>query len=218
MSHSDKHTLVIVDDHPLFRNGLSHLISTEPKLQLVGEASTGKEGIHLVSQVQPDLLILDLKLKDIDGLAVMDIIKQKNTSSRIVILTVSDDEEDIINVLRLGADGYLLKDYEPKVILDGILKAARGEFIFSDHISQYIIKASLHQNSPSLVDDVKLTPREIETLKFIARGLSNKHIANELGIAEGTVKVHVKNFLKRLCLKSRVEAAVWATKHNLSPN
>jgi len=218
MNHSDKHTLVIVDDHPLFRNGLSHLISTEPKLQLIGEASTGKEGIHLVSQVQPDLLILDLKLKDIDGLAVMDIIKQQNTSSRIVILTVSDDEEDIINALRLGADGYLLKDYEPKVILDGILKAARGEFIFSDHISQYIIKASLHKNSSSLVDDLKLTPREIEILKFIASGLSNKHVANELGIAEGTVKVHVKNLLKKLGLKSRVEAAVWATKHNLSPN
>lgn len=206
-------SVLIVDDHPLFRKGAIDLIAMEPMLSLAGEAASGEEGLLLAEQMQPDLVLLDLNMKGMDGMTMLRAIKERDLCCRVVILTVSDSEEDVVTALRTGADGYLLKDAEPEDILASLRRAAEGRLVLDQNIMECVALALRRETQPISTEEAGLTEREAEILGLIAKGLSNKRITRELNIMESTVKVHVKNLLKKLNLHSRVEAAVWATKH-----
>ena len=211
MSETTPTTLIAIDDHPLFRKGVADLISMEPALALIGEAESGEAGLELAKRLNPDLILLDLNMKGMDGIATLKAIKaQEQLDSRVIMLTVSDNEENVVAALRAGADGYLLKDMEPEEILDRLRTAARGRMVMSESLTELLAHALREESQPKDPEQAGLTDREGEILGLIANGMSNKLIARELGITEGTVKVHVKHLLKKLNLRSRLEAAVWA--------
>ena len=210
MPETRKYTLITIDDHPLFRKGLADLIDMDESLVLVGEAANGPDGLRLARQKRPDLILLDINMKGMSGIDTLQAIKQEQLDARVLMLTVSDSEEDVVTALRLGADGYLLKDMEPEDILENLQKAAMGKVVISDSLTRLLAHALSGDSRGDAA--VALTAREKEILEQLSCGLSNKLIAKKLAISEGTVKVHVKNLLKKLNLHSRVEAAVWALK------
>lgn len=203
-------TVLLIDDHPLLRKGLRQLIELEDELTIIAEASNGKEGLALAVEHDPDLIILDLNMQGMDGLETLKAMRLQDVTARIIMLTVSDNDEDVLTAISYGADGYLLKDMDPEEILEKMKQAAVGKMVLSekltDILAQAIRKPDVSQKA-NLINT--LTSREFEILKLIAKGLSNKLIARELDISDGTVKVHVKHLLKKLDLRSRVEAAVW---------
>jgi two-component system nitrate/nitrite response regulator NarL len=203
-------TVVIIDDHPLFRKGVSDLLAMAPELILVGEAGDGEEGMRVAVECRPDLILLDLNMKGMNGIQTLERLRRADLDARVVMLTVSDSEEDVVAALRAGADGYLLKDMEPEDILEQLLAAGRGRLVISQRLTELIARALRHDSGPVRPDDAGLTPRERQVLGFLAEGFSNKLIARELDLSLGTVKVHVKHILKKLKLRTRVEAAVWA--------
>ena len=208
-----RQTVILIDDHPLFRKGLIQLLQTISDFEVAGEASNGKDGIALVRAIQPDLLLLDLNMKDMSGLEVLKQIKSADLDTRVVMITVSDQTEDLIEALRLGADGYLLKDMEPEDMIDSLASAAEGKIVVSENLTHMLAAALRDRHQPRSPHEAGLTDQERRIVELIAIGLSNKVIGRELGIAEGTVKVHVKHLLRKLDLRSRVEAAVWAVEH-----
>jgi len=212
MPHSAA-TVLLVDDHPLLRKGLIQLIEFEDDLAVIGEASNGKDAIDLAVEKEPDLIVLDLNMQGMDGLETLRALREAEVSSRIIMLTVSDNDEDVVSAITHGADGYLLKDMDPEQILANLKEAALGKMVISQKLTHILAGAIRGEGSdrPNLL--AKLTSREHEILKYIAKGLSNKLIARELDISDGTVKVHVKHILKKLNLRSRVEAAVWMVNH-----
>lgn len=206
----DVYTLLLIDDHPMLRNGVKQLISLDPHLSVIGEASNGEQGIALAEQLDPDLILLDLNMPGMNGLETLDQLRQRPLSGRVVVFTVSDHEDDVVNALRRGADGYLLKDMEPEALLPALNQAAGGQMVLSETLTP-VLAASLRSNRPAPGRDIRqLTPRECDILRLIAQGMANKVIARRLTITESTVKVHVKHLLKKMNFKSRVEAAVWA--------
>ncbi len=214
MSNDSTYSVISIDDHPLFRKGVSDLIDMDSSLSLVAEADNGKDGLRLAQEHNPDLILLDINMKGMDGLETLKAIKDADVDSRIMMLTVSDNEDDVVTALRLGADGYLLKDMEPEDILKSIKTGASGKIIISDRLTQLLARALREEaKGPKNGALVDLTAREREILGLIANGMSNRAIGDSLNISEGTVKVHVKHILKKLNLKSRVEAAVWSLKN-----
>ncbi len=202
-------SVLIVDDHPLFRKGVKQLINDAGGFDLVGEASSGAEGIDLAYLRQPEMILLDLNMKDMSGIDVLKILKAADFDSRIIMLTVSDQQADLVTALRAGADGYLLKDMEPEDLVAKLTEAAQGQMVLSPALAGLLVHAMRQESKPKTPDEAGLTDQERKIVEHIAVGKSNKLIARELNIAEGTVKVHVKHLLKKLNLKSRVEAAVW---------
>lgn len=207
---TDVASLMIVDDHPLLRKGLRQLIELEDDLELVAEASNGKDALEIVAENEPDLIILDLNMQGMDGIETLKAMRANGVTSRIVMLTVSDHDEDVVAAITAGADGFLLKDMEPEEIIAKIRQAALGRMVISDRLAEVLASALRRPAKPSSNILESLTTRELEILKLIAKGLSNKLIARELDISDGTVKVHVKHLLKKMDVRSRVEAAVWA--------
>lgn len=204
-------TLIAIDDHPLFRKGVADLIGMEGRLEMIGEAASGEEGLALADELRPDLILLDLNMKGMDGIETLKQIKERQPDARVIMLTVSDNEEDVVAALRAGADGYLLKDMEPEDTLEYLRQAAKGKLVISERLTELLAHALRSEGThPSDTNQAGLTDREEQILELIAQGLSNKMIARKLDITEGTVKVHVKHLLKKLNLRSRVEAAVWA--------
>jgi two-component system nitrate/nitrite response regulator NarL len=200
---------MLVDDHPLLRKGLRQLISMDEELEVIAEASNGADAITQGVELDPDLILLDLNMQGMNGLETLRHLRDQGVTSRIVMLTVSDADEDVLQAISLGADGYLLKDMEPEELLDQIKRALNGKMVLSEAVTQILATAIRNPNNKSSGEIDALTQRELEILKLIAKGLSNKLIARELDISDGTVKVHVKHLLKKLHLRSRVEAAVW---------
>lgn len=207
---STPQTLLIVDDHPLFRKGVIQLIQAAPEFRFVGEAASGGEGIALARRLQPDMILLDLNMKDMNGVEVLKAIKDEGLDARVIMLTVSDQAEDLMAALQAGADGYLLKDMEPEDLMQQLAEAARGKITISERLTQLLVESLRDKSRPTSVAEAGLTEQESRILDHLVDGKSNKLIARDLGIAEGTVKVHVKHLLKKLNLRSRVEAAVWA--------
>ena len=202
-------SIMLVDDHPLLRKGLRQLISMDDELEVIAEASNGADAITQGVELDPDLILLDLNMQGMNGLETLRHLRDQGVTSRIVMLTVSDADEDVLQAISLGADGYLLKDMEPEELLDQIKRALNGKMVLSEAVTQILATAIRNPNNKSSGEIDALTQRELEILKLIAKGLSNKLIARELDISDGTVKVHVKHLLKKLHLRSRVEAAVW---------
>jgi two-component system nitrate/nitrite response regulator NarL len=211
-----QYNIMLVDDHPLLRKGVAQLISLEDNLNVIAEVGSGDEAISQAIALQPDLILLDLNMKGMSGIETLNALKRSNIHSKIVIFSVSDNEADVLQALKFSADGYLLKDSEPEELIEKINLALAGNLVLSEPLTQIVAKSLRPQvNKNSLLDS--LTARELENLKLIAAGKSNKDIANKLGIAETTVKVHVKNLFKKLGLKTRVEAALWAIENKITP-
>ncbi len=203
-------TILLIDDHPMLRNGVKQLIALDERLQVVSEAGNGTLGVELAGELDPDLILLDLNMPGMNGLDTLVQLRTIELSGRIVVFSVSDHEDDVVNALKRGADGYLLKDMEPEELLKSLHQAAAGQMVLSETLTNVLV-ASLRENRPSDERDIEqLTRRERDILKLISQGMTNKAIARKLSITESTVKVHVKHLLKKMKLKSRVEAAVWA--------
>jgi two-component system, NarL family, nitrate/nitrite response regulator NarL len=208
-------TVLIVDDHPLFRRGVAQLLAMDPEIQVVGEAADGAGALALARAHEPDLILLDLNLKNESGIDVLSALKDEDASRRVVMLTVSDAPDDLMQAIRAGADGYLLKDMEPEDLLARLREALTGKTVISDALAGRLaaaLRAEAQDSARKSERDLALlTEREQAVLRCLADGQSNKLIARTLSITEGTVKVHVKHLLKKLNFRSRVEAAVWAT-------
>lgn len=202
-------TILLIDDHPMLRNGVRQLISMEPSLTVAGEAGNGRDGIALAESLDPDLILLDLNMPEMNGFETLDILRRKPLSGRVVVFSVSNYREDLITALRRGADGYLLKDMEPEELLVALRQAAAGKMVVSPALTEVLAGALREVRSDDEPDINSLTPRERDILKLIAQGQPNKMIARKLDITESTVKEHVKNLMKKMKVKSRVEAAVW---------
>ena len=202
--------VVIIDDHPLFRKGARQLLEPGTGFEVVGEASSGQEGLRLVEQLKPGLILLDLNMAEMDGLETLRRLRHADPQAIVVMLTVSDHEGDLLAALRAGASGYLLKDVEPEDLLAQLRQVLDGHLVLSEGLAEMLARAVRQERAATPLEQAGLTEREMEILKHISDGLSNKHIARRLDITEGTVKVHVKNLLRKLNLRSRVEAAVWA--------
>lgn len=208
-------SILLVDDHPLLRKGLRQLIELEDELEVIGEVSSGSEALKMATEQSPDLIILDLNMHGMDGLETLKAMRNADVTSLIIMYTVSDNDEDVITAISHGADGYLLKDMDPDDLLEKIKEAVTGKMVISAKLTSILAQAIRKpESSQRAALLVSLTSRELEILKLISKGLSNKLIARELDISDGTVKVHVKHLLKKLGLRSRVEAAVWMINHN----
>ncbi|MDV6328204.1 two-component system response regulator NarL [Idiomarina sp. PL1-037] len=206
---TDAASIMLVDDHPLLRKGLKQLIAMEDDMTVIAEASNGPDALLLAAEHDPDLIVLDLNMQGMDGIETLKRLRDSGVTSRIIMLTVSDADDDVVAAITNGADGYLLKDMEPELLLEQIHRAVTGKMVLSEAITE-ILATALRQPTQSTTSQLSnLTNREHEILSLIAKGMSNKVIARELDISDGTVKVHVKHLLKKLGLRSRVEAAVW---------
>ena len=194
----DSCRVLLVDDHPLFRCGVAQLIASQPDFEVVGEAASSDEGVSLATSLRPDLVLMDLNMRDGSGLDALKQIKDSGLETQVILLTVSDAEQDFIRAVRAGAEGYLLKGSEPEEILDKLRQAARGEAVFAEPLMSMLLGAMRDGTPAPHTNEECLTTRERQILKLIAAGKSNKHIARELNISDGTVKVHVKNLLRKL--------------------
>lgn len=200
---TEKKKVLLIDDHPLMRRGIKQLVELDTNFEVIGDVGNGNDGITLALKEEPDLIILDLNMKGLSGLDTLKALRAEGVDARIVILTVSDAKNDIFALIDAGADGYLLKDTEPEVLLSQLKRIANGEVVLSESIKNLLLERHSVQ---SPLDS--LTDREMGVLQLIATGLSNKQIAGKLFISEETVKVHIRNLLRKLNVHSRVAATV----------
>ena len=217
--------LLVVDDHPLFRRGLVSLLSQDSRFSVVGEAGDIGEAFRILSHQEPDLLLLDNHLPGVKGVEAIASLKQGHENLRILMLTVSEDEDDLANALQNGADGYLLKTLESDQLCEAIVKVAEGQSVVSPEMMSKLVSALRQPTVPSAIESdnghplkvlERLSPREMEIFLLIAKSLSNKHIARDLDIAETTVKIHIQHIFKKLEMTSRVQVAVLVATHGLS--
>ena len=208
--------VIIIDDHTLFREGLQRLL-VRHEIDVIAPVSNGDDGLKSIKDLEPDIILLDLRMPEMSGIDVLKSIREIKKSLPVVMLTTSDNEKDLIEALRNGASGYLLKDMEPDDLVVALKDVLKGETIVAPNLVQ--ILAKFHQGDDSEINISNLigtlTPRENEILELLAEGQSNKLIAKNLGISDGTVKLHVKSILRKLEIHSRVEAAVIAVEHGL---
>ncbi len=211
--------VLIIDDHTLFRDGLQGLLERH-NIDVIGSLGDGHEGIRLAQELKPDIILLDMRMPSISGLDVLKQLQQNNFEAPIAMLTTSNDERDLVEALRNGAKGYLLKDMDPDDVVAALREIVKGETVVAPNLTQILARVvkgePILESEPSPIDD--LTPREAEILSLLAEGQSNKVIARNLGISDGTVKLHVKAILRKLNIHSRVEAAVIAVEQGLRAN
>ncbi len=213
-------SLLIIDDHPVFRQGLRDIFATEDDIRVVAEGASGEQALQLVHALQPDVLLLDINLPGINGLQVTSRLKADHATTAIVLLTAYDDMEQVLHAMRSGGAAYCPKDIEPEILVDVVRKVAHGYFVVGKLIfDQEGLKSWLDAGveavtGPYMVDPnehfVPLSPREMEILQFVTQGKSNKEIAQSLGISHQTVKNHMTSILKKLDVRDRTQAAVYA--------
>ncbi|ACX88465.1 nitrate/nitrite response regulator protein NarP [Pectobacterium parmentieri] len=202
MSEKPSYRVLIVDDHPLMRRGIRQLLATDAIFDVIGEASNGMEALSLANRDSPDIILLDLNMKGLSGLDTLHALRRDGICARVIVLTVSDAPSDIYALMDAGADGYLLKDSAPEHLLDAI----RSSDAFSEQVRDVLRHRIAIKETPSPF--TVLTERELDVLQEVASGLSNKQIASVLYISEETVKVHIRNMLRKLNVRSRVAATV----------
>mgnify|MGYP001256522783 FL=1 len=209
--------VLIVDDHTLFRSGIKALLQRQEGFEVVGEAGDGLEGLKRAKSLQPDVVLLDLHMPGIGGREAAKLLAEEVPECNVLLLTVSEDAEDLIETIRAGARGYLLKNIETDFLLNAIRSAARGESVVSTQMTGKLMMGVRmgKEAHPQGDDKEKLSPREKEIIALLAKGVSNKEMAHTLNVAESTVKIHVQHILKKLHLTSRVQAAVYAVEHGL---
>lgn len=207
--------VLLVDDQVLFREGLETLLSVHKDIQVVGNASNGQEAFDVAAHVRPDVVLMDVRMPVLDGVRATSLLQDALPQCRVIVLTTFDDDEYIFDALRSGAVGYLLKDVDSAQLVEAIRAAARGESILEPSVAAKVIAEFSRVSSmvPSMQMEQLVEPlseRELEILSLIARGASNKEIAGQLFIAEGTVKNHVTHILSKLGVRDRTQAAIKA--------
>jgi len=216
----DRIRILVVDDHPLFRQGLRDVLQSEDDIEVVAEASNGQEAIDLTHALQPDALILDINLPGMNGLQVTRQLRAEHCTSAVVMLTAYDDAEQVLHAFRAGGSAYCPKDITPHKLVQILRQVVQGHYVVDDHIFdveglQGWLDSSVEKAGRSYVDDSReafspLSPREMEILQFVTRGMSNKEIAVSLGISHQTVKNHMTAILHKLDVEDRTQAAVYA--------
>ena len=208
--------ILLVDDHALFRSGLRSLLQRQEDFEIVGEAADGLEGIKLVALLRPDVVLMDIDMPVMNGKEALSQILSSQPELAVMMLTVSEDGNDLTECMRIGARGYLLKNINVDFLLDSIRRAVDGDSVLSPEMTAKLVaRLRSPEGNKQSAEIESLTPRERETLAWLAKGVSNKHIARGLDVAESTVKVHVQSILRKLNLSSRVQAAVYAVEHGL---
>ncbi len=208
--------ILLVDDHALFRSGIRLLLQGEPDFDIVGEAADGLEAVKRAHQLQPQVVLLDLNLPGLSGLEVLRLIKQDQPDCAVLMLTVSEDGTELAAALQAGADGYVLKNVDAGYLIDAIRKVVAGESVVSPALVGTLVSQLRSTPRAGIEREAeRLTQREREVVQWLARGVSNKEMARQLGLSESTVKIHVQNILKKLGLSSRVQVAVYAVEHGL---
>lgn len=216
---SETINVLLVDDHTLFRSGIRSLLQRYPDFTVVGEASDGVEGVKRAKQLQPDVVLLDLNMPGMSGLETLQLLLQDRPQMAVIMLTVSEEAEDLKAALQAGARGYLIKNIDADYLVRAIRRAAAGEPVLAEAMTSKLVshlQGGGAAPKPAVSEMDKLTPREKDILACLARGESNKVIARSLDLAESTVKIHVQNILKKLGLSSRVQAAVFAVGHGMN--
>jgi two-component system nitrate/nitrite response regulator NarL len=210
--------VLLVDDHTLFRSGVKALLQRHDEFEVVGESADSLEGVKRARELKPDVVLLDLHMPGVSGKDAVKLFLEQSPETRVVMLTVSEAADDLVDTLRAGASGYLLKNIETETLLDSIRQAVSGDSVVSAEMTTKLVKglrATGAANIPA-ADKETLSPREHEILGYVAKGASNKEIARTLDLAESTVKIHVQHILRKLNLSSRVQAAVYAIEHGLA--
>ena len=216
MSQAGKTSIVLIDDHTLFRSGIKALLARSSNYSVIGEASDGLSGVKVVEQLAPDIVLLDLDMPVMNGRETLAQILSVRPSQCVVMLTVSEDGEDLIECMKLGARGFLLKNINADFLIESLQKARSGANVFSPEMMASMVQSLIKPNVPQEDDRLgELTSRELEVLGHLAAGHSNKIIARHMDLAESTVKVYVQNILRKLELASRVQAAVYAVQHKV---
>lgn len=206
MSETQPTSVLIVDDHPVVREGLAAMIERRPDMTVVGQASSGREALVMYEAFQPDVTLMDLRLPEMDGVTAITEIRKEYPSARFLVLTTYDGDDDIHRALRAGAMGYLLKDTPREHLMDAIRAVRNGQFSLPDNVSVKLAQRLTVQ---------ELTPREREVLYHIARGMSNQEIGVALGVMEGTIKVHVNSLLTKLGVSDRTHAVTTALRRGI---
>ena len=215
MTKTEPIRILIADDHIVVREGLRTLLGVKPGLEVIGEAGDGLEAVSMAKSLQPDVILLDLKMPHKNGLEAIQEIKQTNPQARILVLTSFDDDERVFSAIKAGALGYLLKDSSPPQLIEAIREVYQGKSSLHPNIALKVIR---ELNNPTDLPPTEdpLTEREMETLRLLAQGLSNQEISEELTISERTVGKHVSNILEKLHLANRTQAALYALRHGLA--
>jgi DNA-binding NarL/FixJ family response regulator len=216
---ADAIRVVICDDHALFRRGLAMVLEEEPGIAVVGEAEDGEAAVTAAEELAPDVILMDVRMPKLSGIEATKAIAERAPATRIVMLTVSDEEEDLYEAVKAGAAGYLLKEISIEEVASAVRSVMSGESLITPSMASKLLteftnlskRADAKQGMPS----PRLTGRELEVLKLVAQGMSNKEIAAELYISENTVKNHVRNILEKLHLHSRMEAVVYAVREKI---
>ena len=211
--------VLLVDDDDLMRAGLKAVLSSDDGIDVVGEAANGRAAIASVRAHRPDLVLMDVRMPDLDGIAATREILAGSAETKIVILTTFEDDDYIFSALNAGASGFLLKRTSPEELLSAVHTVAAGDSLLSPSVTRTVIERMAHQPTPDLAGGDRLdelTPREREVLALIARGLSNTEIAGQLVIEESTVKTHVKRILMKLRLRDRIQAVIFAYETGLT--
>lgn len=208
--------VLIVDDHLLSRKGIASILSANPLFELIGEATTGTEALEKAKQLMPDLILMDIRMPDGDGLEATGRIKSAMPHIKIIILSVSDDVQDFFEAIKRGAQGYLLKNMEPEYWLDYIISIAQGEAPISRILAGKILQEFAGQKQ--VVPDNRLSEREKEVLQLISQGLGNKEISEKLYVSESTVKNHLRSILDKLHLQNRMQLIAFAYKNRMVDN
>jgi len=216
----DKVSVLIVDDHPLFRQGLREVLNAEPDLVVIGEASDGEEALRLARELMPRVVLIDVNIPTMNGLQVARRLRQEVPGARAVILTGYDDDEQVFHAVRAGAYGYFPKDVQPQKLIEAVREVNGGRYMINDlimddaQLAPWLYKQTerfgIVEGEPGDEAFVPLSPREMEILQYITRGLSNKEIAHQLGISHQTVKNHMTSILRKLNVEDRTQAAVYA--------
>lgn len=213
----EKKRILLADDHVLFRKGLAQLLNSQPDFQVIGEAGDGLEAREKARELMPDLILMDIDMPRCDGRTATRLIKAELPYVVIVILTVSDDEQDLFAAIKNGAQGYLLKKIDPADLFEQLRGLARGEAALSRLMANKILREFAREvPAPARRPDSALSDREEQVLQLVARGLTNREIAATLVIAENTVKNHLRNILSKLHLQNRVQAAAYALREGMA--
>lgn len=212
--------ILLIDDHTLFRSGVRLLLQRQPDFEVVAEAGDGVEGLKRAKELKPDVVLLDLNLPGLSGLETLQLLTQDLPNCAVIILTVSEEADELGQALRDGARGYLVKNIDADALVSAIRRAANGEAVIADSMTAKLVEQFRGQAShtpppPGTAERHRLTARETQIVQWLARGASNKVIARELDVSESTVKIHVQNVLKKLNLTSRVQVAVYAVERGL---
>jgi len=227
MTQKDKKiSVVIADDHGLFREMLYHTLMEEDDIEVVGEAVDGKEAIELTRKLKPDILLLDISMPRMDGLEATKILNRESPETRIVILTAKDDDDYVFDLIQAGATGYLLKDTSTDNVISAVRSAQNGESVVQPRVASKILREFARlmdrkKEDPSKEMIIKLqvlTQREKQVVQLVGKGLNNKEIAKKLFISEATVKTHVANSIRKLNLRDRVELVLFAVQSGIGEN